>query len=100
MGTVRTLQLKDITDLGIIFRISGVQRDGLQVESTIQIHCGDNVLEGWNNTLYGGDVLLFESQRGGRSGYDGLDGRPVDYINGGLSGGLRGCRGRRGPRKG
>ena len=41
-----------------------MQRDGLQAKSAIQIHSGDNVLKGWDNALYGGDMLLLESQGG------------------------------------
>ena len=35
VGTVRTLQSKRDTNLGVIFRIPGVQRNGLQVKPTV-----------------------------------------------------------------
>ena len=100
MGTVRTLQLKHGTNLGVIFRIPSVQGDGLQVESTVQIHSSHNVLEGWNDALYGGDVLLLKSQGGRSSGDNGLGGGTGNGVGGGLGGCLGGRRGRRGSRKG
>jgi hypothetical protein len=72
MGTVRTRQSKYGTNLWVVFRIPGVQRYGLQVESAIQIHSGDDVLEGWHDALYGGDVLLLESKMSWRGGNNGL----------------------------
>ena len=59
-----TPQSKHSTNLGVIFRVPGMQRNGLQAKSAIQIHSGDNVLKGWDNALYGGDMLLLESQGG------------------------------------
>jgi hypothetical protein len=94
--TVRTPQSKHGTNLGVTFRVPGMQRYGIQVESAIQIHSGDNVLKDWDNALYGGDVPLLESQGGWCSRNNGLGGRPSDGIDSGLGGGLRGRRGRRG----
>lgn len=94
VGTVRTLQSKCDTNLGVILRIPGVQRNGLQVESAIQIHSSNDVLKGWDNALYGGDVLLLESQRGRGGGNKSLSIRPDDCVCSGLGGGLRRWRGR------
>ena len=90
MGMVHTLQLKHSTDLGVVFRIPGMQRYGLQVELAIQIRSGDNVLKGWDYALYGSDVLLLKSQGDWCSGNNGLGGRPSNGIGSGLGGGLRG----------
>jgi len=46
------------TNLGIIFGIPGMESDSFEVQPTIQIDCGDDVLKGRNNALYCGDVLL------------------------------------------
>jgi len=88
VGTVRTLQSKYTTNLGVVFRIPCVQCDCLQVESAIQVHSGDDVLEGRNDTLHSGDVLLLESQRSRSGGYDGLGGRSGNSVSSGLGGGL------------
>ena len=93
MGTVRT-QSKHGTNLGVIFRIPSVQGNSLQVKSAIQIHSGHNVLKGWNDAFYGGDVLLLESQRSRSSRDNRLGGRTSDGVSGGLGGGLGGRRGR------
>ena len=90
MGTVRTPQSKHGTNLGVVFRVPGMQRYSLQVESAIQIHRGDNVLKSWDDALYGGNVLLLESQGGWCSRNNGLGGRSSNSIGGGLGGGLRG----------
>ena len=58
-------QSKGGTNLGDIFRVPGMPRDGLQVKPAVQIHSRGNVLKGWHNVLYGGDVLLLESQEQG-----------------------------------
>ena len=100
MGTVHTLQSKHGTDLGVVFRVPGMQCYGLQVESAIQIHNGDNVLKGWDNALYGGGVLLLESQGGWCSRNNGLGGRLSDGISSGFGGGLKGRCGHRGSGKG
>lgn len=100
MGTVRTLQSKHGTNLRVIFRIPSVQRNSLQVESAIQVHSSHDILKGWNNALYGGDMLLLKSQRSGSSGDNGLGGGTGNCLGGGLGGGLGGRRGRRRSRKG
>jgi len=87
--------IKHGTNLGVIFRIPRVQRDGLQVKPAIQVHSGDDVLKGGDDTLYGGDMLLLESQRSRGSGDNGLGGGSSDGVSGGLSGNLGGRRGRR-----
>ena len=98
MGTIRTLQSKHGTNLRVIFRIPSMQSDGLQVESAIQIHSSHDILKGWNNALYGGDVLLLKSQRSRSSRNNGLGGGTGNGVGGGLGRGLRGrcrCRGSR-----
>ena len=100
VGTFRTLRSKHGTNLGVVFRIPGVQRDGLQVKPTIQVDSGNDILKGGDDTLYGGDMLLFEGQRSRGSGDNGLGGGSSDGVSGGLGGNLRGRRGRRRSRKG
>ena len=75
-----------------------MQRNGLQVESAIQVHGSDDVLKGWDDALHSGDVLLLESQRSGGGWNDGLGSGSRDCIGSGLGGGLRRRRGRRGSR--
>ena len=60
-----TFTLKEIrgTNLGVILRIPGVQSDGLQVQPTVKVDSGNDVLEGGDDALDSGDVLLFESER-------------------------------------
>lgn len=40
-----------------------MQRNRLQIQSAIQVHGRDNVLERGDDTLDGGDVLLLERER-------------------------------------
>lgn len=47
-------------DLGGVLHIPGMQHDSLHVELAVQVHSCDDVLKGWNDALYSGDVLLFE----------------------------------------
>lgn len=55
------------TNLGIILRIPGVQRNGLQVEPAVKIHGGDDVLEGGYDAFDSSDMLLLQGKRS-RSG--------------------------------
>ena len=52
--------IKYTTNLGVVFCVPCVQRDGLEVELAIQVY-SDDTLEGWNDALHGGDVLPLES---------------------------------------
>lgn len=49
------------TNLGIIFNIPCMQRDGLEVKSAVEVDGGNDILERRDDTLDSGDVLLFES---------------------------------------
>lgn len=42
--------------------------DGLEVESTVEVNGGGDALQGLDDTLNGGDVLLLESERSRNSG--------------------------------
>ena len=99
VGTVRTQSKRD-TNLGIIFRIPSMQRNSLQVEPTVEIHGGNNILKGWDDALYGGDMLLLKSQRSGGGRNNCLSCGSSDRIGGSLSRGLRRWRGRRGSGEG
>lgn len=67
-STCRVLDDSTCTNLGIVLGIPCVEGNRLEVETTVKIDGGDNVLQSWNNALDSGDVLLLESQScwGGR----------------------------------
>jgi len=83
--TVRTLRSKHGTNLGVTFRVPSMQRDGLRVESKIQIGSSNNIFEGWNDALHD-DVLLLKSQRSRSSGNNGLGSGTGDGVSDGLGG--------------
>jgi hypothetical protein len=39
-----------------------VQRDGFEVQATVEVHCCDDVLKGRDDSLHRGDALLLESK--------------------------------------
>jgi hypothetical protein len=61
--------------LGIILCVPGVKRDRLEIESTVQVHRRDDVLEGRHNAFHSSDVLLFEGEGSGSGGNDCRPGR-------------------------
>jgi len=77
-----------------------MQRDALWVKLAIQVHSREDVLEGWNDVLHGGDVLLLKGWKSRSGGYNGLSGRFSNGVRSGLGGGLRGRRGHPGSREG
>lgn len=52
-----------ITNLGVILRISRMQRDRLEVKPAIQVDRRDNVLKRRDNAFYCCNVLLFKRER-------------------------------------
>lgn len=78
------------TNLGIVFSVPRVQRDGLEVEAAVQVDRCDDVLEGGDDPLDSGDVLLLEGEGDGCLGH----GRRRLWARGACDG-VGGCSGGR-----
>mmetsp|Transcript_24259 Transcript_24259/g.54551 ORF Transcript_24259/g.54551 Transcript_24259/m.54551 type:complete len:233 (-) Transcript_24259:38-736(-) len=37
--------------LGVVLGVSGLEGNGLQVQTAVQIHCGNDVLQGWRDSI-------------------------------------------------
>jgi hypothetical protein len=68
------INLISCTNLGVILRIPGVQRDGLEVKTTVKVHGGYDVLQSRYDAFNSCDVLLLESQRSRRGWNSGRGG--------------------------
>lgn len=60
-----TLEDNCATNLGVVFSIPRMQRNRLQVEPTVEVDRSDDVLEGGDDPLDSGDVLLLEGEGDG-----------------------------------